>query len=148
MNQNPPTASRDVSETLTVPQCWDRLREGVVGRLAVVHDRRPDIFPVNFAVDHGSIVFRTGTGTLFQSADGAFVAFEVDGYETSSAQAWSVVVRGVASEVYQLDDALAALQLPLYPWHEGPKPRILRIQPDSVTGRQFVVRGGRHQAAV
>ena len=51
------------------------------------------------------------------------------------------MVRGVASEVYQLDDALAALQLPLYPWHEGLKPRILRIQPDSVTGRQFVVRG-------
>lgn len=147
MNENPHAASDDLSESLTVPRCWERLREGVVGRLAVLHDRRPDIFPVNFAVDHGTIVFRTGSGTLFQSSDGAFVAIEVDGYDAASAQAWSVVVRGVASEVYQLDDALAALQLPLYPWHEGPKPRIMRIQPDSVTGRQFVVRGGHRRAA-
>jgi hypothetical protein len=133
------------TEDLTVAQCWALLRGGVVGRLAVVHDRRPDVFPVNYAVDHGSIVFRTGSGTLFRSSDGAFVAFEVDGYDTTSAEAWSVVARGVAHEVYELDDAVAALQLPLYPWHEGPKPRIMRIHPDSVTGRRFAVRGG-HRA--
>jgi nitroimidazol reductase NimA-like FMN-containing flavoprotein (pyridoxamine 5'-phosphate oxidase superfamily) len=134
-------------EDLTRPQCWELLREGVVGRLAVVHDRRPDVFPVNFAVDHGSIVFRTGSGTLFDSADGSFVAFEVDGYDATHAVAWSVVARGVAHEVYQLDDALAALRLPLYPWHEGPKPRIMRIHPEVVTGRRFVVRGGHRVSA-
>lgn len=134
--------SEDSAEVLTVPQCWAALREGVVGRVAVVHDRRPDIFPVNYAVDHGSLVFRTGSGTLFSSSDGAFVAFEVDGYDTSDATAWSVVVRGVAHEVYELDDALAALGLPLYPWHDAPKPRIMRIHPDSLSGRRFHVRGG------
>jgi nitroimidazol reductase NimA-like FMN-containing flavoprotein (pyridoxamine 5'-phosphate oxidase superfamily) len=145
MNEIQTDASGD-REELTVSQCWELLREGVVGRLGVVHDRRPDIFPVNFAVDHGTIVFRTGSGTLFQSADGAFVAFEVDGYDAARAVAWSVVVRGVAHEVYQLDDALAALRLPLYPWHEGPKPRIMRIHAEVVTGRRFVVRGG-HRVA-
>lgn len=130
------------AEVLTVAQCWARLRQGVVGRAAVIHDRRPDIFPVNYAVDHGSLVFRTGSGTLFTSSDGAFVAFEVDGYDTSDATAWSVVVRGVAHEVYDLDDALDALRLPLYPWHDAPKPRIMRIHPDSVSGRRFAVRGG------
>ena len=132
-------------EAMTAAQCWALLRESVVGRLAVIHDRRPEIFPVNFAVDHGTIVFRTGSGTLFQSSDGAFVAFEVDGYDAATAVAWSVVVRGVAHEVYELDDALEALRLPLYPWHEGPKPRIMRIHPDVVSGRQFVVRGGHRQ---
>jgi len=129
-------------EILTVAQCWAALRQGVVGRVAVVHDRRPDIFPVNYAVDHGSLVFRSGSGTLFRSSDGAFVALEVDGYDTSDATAWSVVVRGVANEVYELDDALAAMRLPLYPWHDAPKPRIMRIHPDSLSGRRFHVRGG------
>ena len=134
-------------QELTVAQCWEGLREGVVGRLAVVHDRRPDIFPVNYAVDHGTIVFRTGSGTLFTSADGTFVAFEVDGYDVEKAEAWSVVVRGVAHEVFQLDDALAAMRLPVHPWHDAPKPRIMRIHPDSVSGRRFVVKGGYRSSA-
>ena len=54
--------------------------------------------------------------------------------------AWSVVVRGVAHEVYELDDAIAALRLPLFPWHDGPKPRVMRVHPDSVSGRRFAVR--------
>ena len=140
--ENQAGAERATMQELTVAQCWASLREGVVGRLAVVHDRRPDIFPVNYAVDHGTVVLRTGSGTLFTSADGTFVAFEVDGYDVERAEAWSVVVRGVANEVYQLDDALAAMRLPLHPWHDAPKPRIMRIQPDAVSGRRFVVKGG------
>lgn len=137
----------ETTTELTVAQCWQALREGVVGRLAVVHDRRPDIFPINYAVDHGTLVFRTGSGTLFQSADGTFVALEVDGYDVEQAEAWSVVARGVAHEVYQLDDALEAMRLPLYPWHDAPKPRIVRIHPDSVSGRRFVVKGGHRATA-
>ena len=136
-------AARERQVVLAAPtgKAAKRLEE-VVGRVAVIHHRRPDIFPVNYAVDHGSLVFRSGSGTLFGSSDGAFVAFEVDGYDTSDATAWSVVVRGVAHEVYELDDALAAMRLPLYPWHDAPKPRIMRIHPDVVSGRRFRVRGG------
>jgi uncharacterized protein len=96
---------------------------------------------VNYAVDHGSVVFRTGSGTLFRSAERQAVAFEVDGYDVGQAAAWSVVVHGVAREVHELADAVNALQLPLFPWHSGPKPRIVRIHPDGVTGRRFEVAG-------
>jgi nitroimidazol reductase NimA-like FMN-containing flavoprotein (pyridoxamine 5'-phosphate oxidase superfamily) len=137
----------ETTTELTVAQCWQALREGVVGRIAVVHDRRPDIFPVNYAVDHGTLVFRTGSGTLFESADGTFVAFEVDGYDVETAEAWSVVARGIAHEVYELDDALAAMRLPLYPWHDAPKPRIVRIHPESLSGRRLVVKGGHRVSA-
>jgi uncharacterized protein len=129
-------------ESLTVTQCWAHLRKGVVGRVAVVHEGRPDVFPVNYAVDHGSVVFRTGSGALFRSSDGHAVAFEVDGYDAGEAAAWSVVVRGKAREVHQIEEAVEALQLPLLPWHSGPKPRIVRIHPDGVTGRRFEVTGG------
>ena len=142
MDANQPVAGAAPLEVLEVPECWALLREQPVGRLAVLHDGRPDIFPVNFVVDHGSVVFRTGSGTLFATTAGHWVAFEVDGYAVQDATAWSVVLRGRAREVHDVDDILDVLTLPLLPWHAGPKPRLVRIEPDSISGRRFPVRGG------
>jgi nitroimidazol reductase NimA-like FMN-containing flavoprotein (pyridoxamine 5'-phosphate oxidase superfamily) len=144
---NQPSAASTRTEVLSVPDCWALLREQSVGRLAVDHDGRPDIFPVNYAVDHGTVVFRTGSGSLFASSAGAWVAFEVDGYDVAAATAWSVVIRGTAQEVRELDDVVDLLAMPLLPWHPGPKPRLVRVEPDSVTGRRFVVDGGFRVAA-
>ena len=105
-------------------------------------DGSPDIFPVNPVVDHGTLVFRTTDGTKLAATKGHDVAFEVDGYDSSSAQAWSVVVKGQAHEIWEVDEILRALRLPLYPWQPGRKPRFVRIEPHSVTGRRFVVKGG------
>jgi nitroimidazol reductase NimA-like FMN-containing flavoprotein (pyridoxamine 5'-phosphate oxidase superfamily) len=120
------------------------LRESVVGRVAVVRDGLPEIFPVNFVVDHGTLVLRVGSGVLFQSLDGAHAAFEVDGYDVRGATAWSVVVKGRAREVRGIDETLEALDLPLFPWQPGIKPHFIRIEPSEVTGREFEVVGGRH----
>jgi len=130
------------TEVLTVAACWQLLRESVVGRLAVTVDGQPDIFPVNHVVDHGSIVFRTGAGTKLAASIRRGVAFEVDGYDTSDATAWSVVVRGVGHDIWEKDESIHALALPLLPWHEGSKPRFVRIEPTSVTGRRLHVVGG------
>lgn len=118
-------------------ESWALLREAMVGRLAVVVDDRPDVFPVNHVVDHGTLVFRTAEGTKLAAAVDQHVAFEVDGYDPTSGQAWSVVVKGRAREVKQLDDMLDAIGLPLFPWHASPKPRFVRIEPLEVTGRRF-----------
>ena len=76
------------------------LRASVVGRLAVSITDHPDIFPINYVVDHGSIVFRTAEGTKLAAAVlGRGVAFEVDGYDEPSGEAWSVVVKGHAVEI-------------------------------------------------
>src|SRR5690606_25990380 len=75
MNANPGT------ERLDSAACLALLREAPFGRLAVIVDGRPDIFPVNHAVQHGSVVFRTSTGTKLHSAIGQPVAYEVDGYD-------------------------------------------------------------------
>ena len=122
------------------------LRESPVGRLAVIVEGRPDIFPVNHVVDHGTVVFRTARGTKFSGAAGQPVAFEVDGYDPASGYAWSVVVHGTGEVVIRSDDVLEALQLPVFPWQSGAKPEFVRIVPDEITGRRFPVRGGaRHQ---
>lgn len=125
--------------TLSASESWALLREAVVGRLAVVVDGQPDIFPVNYLVDHGSIVFRTAEGTKLTGSIGQPVAFEVDAYDPGRGDAWSVVLKGVAREVHALSEVLDALDLPLFPWHAAPKPRIVRIEPDVVSGRRFHV---------
>jgi len=136
--------THEISDTqaLSTNQCWELLRESVVGRLAVTVDGSPDIFPVNPVVDHGTIVFRTTAGTKLAATKGRDVAFEVDGYDAGTAQAWSVVVKGRAFEILEIEETLRALRLPLYPWQPGRKPRFVRIEPTTVTGRRFVVEGG------
>lgn len=122
--------------------CWGLLRQGTFGRLAVVVGKKPDIFPVNYVVDHGTIVFRTDTGRKLSAAANRPVAFEVDGYDPKYAVAWSVVVHGVAMEIRELDEVIEAMGLPLDPWQEGKKARFIRITPSSVTGRRIHIQRG------
>ena len=117
---------------------WELLRRASVGRLAVVHDDAPDIFPVNYVVDHGTIVLRTGGGTKHEAARNHVVAFEVDGDDNDDTESWSVVVRGRATEIHAVDEAIAVMDLPLISWAPGARPHFLRITPDAITGRQFV----------
>ena len=120
--------------------CWALLRGVEVGRLAVVVDAEPEIFPVNYVVDHGTIVFRTAEGTKLTAAlaDGT-VAFESDGVDFEKLMAWSVIVKGSAGEIRELDDMVDASLLPLAPWHGAPKHRFVRIVPAQISGRQFRV---------
>ena len=131
---------------LDLHACWSLLRDHEVGRLAVSIMNRPDIFPVNHIVDHGSLVFRTAEGTKLAAAVlGTAVAYEADGYDAVRGEAWSVVIRGQAVEIERIHELLAATDLPLFPWHASPKGRFVRIEPESITGRRFhVIR--RHQA--
>ena len=47
---------------LSFDQCWELLDSETVGRLALVVDEHPEIFPVNYVLDNRTIVFRTGRG--------------------------------------------------------------------------------------
>lgn len=140
----------DVSpaQVLTATACWELLRTSAVGRLAVVgEDGQPDVFPVNHVADHGSVVFRTAVGSKLAASVGRPVAYEADGYDVADASAWSVVVKGVAREIWDVDETIRTLALPLLPWAEGAKPRLVRIEPTSVSGRRFRVRGGAQDPA-
>jgi nitroimidazol reductase NimA-like FMN-containing flavoprotein (pyridoxamine 5'-phosphate oxidase superfamily) len=94
-------------ETLSEAVCWHELRRTPLGRLAVVIDGRPDVFPVNHVVDveTDAIVFPSNPGTKFHAAlEGSIVAFEADGVDVSGRSAWSVVAHGPAREI--IDDAV------------------------------------------
>lgn len=136
------TTDHAATEALTDAECWQLLRESAVGRLAVIVDRHPDIFPVNHVVDHGTIVFRSGTGTKVFASLHQPVAFESDGYDVEGSSAWSVVVHGIAGEIVETNESIRAMGLPLFPWQAGPKSRFVRIEPTSITGRRIHVSGG------
>ncbi|UUZ44684.2 pyridoxamine 5'-phosphate oxidase family protein [Janibacter limosus] len=115
------------------------MRSTTVGRLAVWLDDHPDIFPLNFVVDQGTVVFRTGEGTKVAGISGTPVALEADGLDEATGEAWSVVVRGRAHSITEQHDVMDTADLPLHPRHGGRKDRFVRITPDVISGRRFAV---------
>jgi nitroimidazol reductase NimA-like FMN-containing flavoprotein (pyridoxamine 5'-phosphate oxidase superfamily) len=125
---------------LDTEECLELLRGHDVGRLAVAIRNQPDIFPINYVVDRGCVVFRTAEGTKLAAAVlGRGVAFEVDG--TDGDEAWSVIVKGHAVELQRMHEVFAAADLPLFPWHASPKHRFVRIEPVLISGRRFQIVG-------
>jgi uncharacterized protein len=132
------TTDHSGSTVLSTSECLDLLRGDTVGRLAVSIREHPDIFPINYVVDHGCVVFRTAEGTKLAGAVlGRGVAFEADGVDEAAGEAWSVVVKGRAVELEGMYDVIDALDLPLFPWNAAPKHRFVRIEPVEITGRRF-----------
>jgi nitroimidazol reductase NimA-like FMN-containing flavoprotein (pyridoxamine 5'-phosphate oxidase superfamily) len=132
------TPDRDAITELTLHECLELLRSAEVGRLAVSQPAHPHVFPVNYVVDHGTVVFRTAAGTKLDAiALDHDVTFEADGYDAASGDAWSVIVKGRAAEVPTASELVAAAELPLFPWQAGAKPRVVRIEPLETTGRRF-----------
>lgn len=140
---NKPTVPE--AEILDNKQCWELLRSVSVGRLAVWAHDHPDIFPINYKADHGTLVFRTGEGSKLHAALSATpVALEADGVDPNTGVAWSVVVKGVvvkgkAESIKLTQEVLDTVGLLLFPWQAGRKDHFVRIVPTSLTGRRFKV---------
>lgn len=126
------------AEFLDPDECWKLLAEAKVGRLAVLANGHPDVFPVNFTVDGPSLVFRTGAGTKQQSiAADSMVALEADALSAEFGLAWSVVVKGRAKETLSTGDELNQIRRGLFPWQGVGQEHLIRITAGSVTGRRF-----------
>ena len=126
-------------QELSKGECFELLAREHLGRVAVVDDLGPVVFPVNFVLDRHMVVFRTGEGTKLDTAcRGSRVAFEVDGADAAAHTGWSVVVRGEAVEVTGPAELARLRKLPLQPWAPGAKTHYVRILPAVLTGRRIV----------
>ncbi|RAN76714.1 flavin-nucleotide-binding protein [Bacillus sp. SRB_336] len=125
---------------LTSEQCWKLLSETSVGRLAVTVNGRPDVFPVNYQVDAGSLIFRTGAGTKIEAMEAdPRIAMEADAVSAEFGIAWSVVVKGRAEVSTSDTKALNETVRGLFPWQGVGKDRLVRIVPETVSGRRFTL---------
>lgn len=125
----------DTVTELTLDECWAMLRTHELGRLAFRLVDEIHLTPVNYAVDHGSLLIRTAEGNkLLSVALGSEVAFEIDEHDQQSAR--SVVVRGRPRLLGEAE-AHRAENVPLHPWTDTPKYNVVEIVPQVVTGRAF-----------
>jgi nitroimidazol reductase NimA-like FMN-containing flavoprotein (pyridoxamine 5'-phosphate oxidase superfamily) len=132
------TDPRTWLEILGTDACWDLLDDTPVGRLAVVTDNHPQIFPVNYATHGRTIVFRTEAGSKLAALDGnPNVCFQIDRLDVADRSGWSVLVQGQASAVRRADELHDLHGLGLEFWAIGDKPTFVRITPTAVTGRQI-----------
>jgi hypothetical protein len=132
------TGSKDI-ELLEDEESLALLRSAEVGRVGVVVDGQPLIFPVNHVVEGRSIVVRTDSARILGGASLAKVAFEADGFDACARSGWTVLVQGIGNDVTDALDATSEhLQtIAVSPWAPGAKARLLRIDVQTIEGRRF-----------
>ncbi len=131
--------ARTWMEHLSIETCWELLGTTPVGRVAVMVDGGPEIYPVNFVVDDRSIAFRTAPGSKLRNLDRRFptTCFEVDVIDADVHSGWSVMVKGLAVEVTGSDERARLAAKPLTVWTAGVKDHWIRVRPTQVTGRRI-----------
>lgn len=130
--------SRPVPARLTTAECWDRLATRGVGRVALPARPGPAVFPVNYAVDAGTIVYRTAPRGSAAPESGATLSFEVDRVDDRVSEGWSVLVTGTAEHID--DPATTRHLVGLHagqPWAGGSRHLWIRIRPGTVSGRRI-----------
>jgi nitroimidazol reductase NimA-like FMN-containing flavoprotein (pyridoxamine 5'-phosphate oxidase superfamily) len=121
---------------LSESECWNLLESTALGRVVTSVDGEPEVFPVNFAVQRRTVLFRTAQGTKLVSAViNNRVAFEADDHNV--AEGWSVIIKGAARVLHDSDEIEEAKQAQLRPWTATTKRSYVRVIPTKITGRRF-----------
>lgn len=131
----------DTSNPVTVlseAESWKHLSNHTLGRLAISVAGEPDIFPINYVVHQGKILFRTAAGTKLAGAVAhGSVAFEIDDY--SETEAISVVLKGHVELIENFNQIYDADEAGLIPWVPTLKYNYVHIVPTEVSGRHFAL---------
>lgn len=130
------SADDDPVTVLSEDESWSLLSSMSLGRLVTILDGELEIFPVNFATQRRTVLFRTAHGTkLYSAAMGDRVAFEADDHTV--AEGWSVIIKGRAHLLSATAEILEAEEAPLLPWTATLKPFYVRVIAMEITGRRF-----------
>lgn len=124
---------RELSES----ECRARLVECQTGRVAITAPDGPHVIPVNYALVDECVVFRTGRSTVLGTyAPGATIAFEVEHTDDVTRSGWSVVARGPASLVVDVEqlEHIRRIWEPS-PWAGGDRPLHLVLSVRELSGR-------------
>jgi nitroimidazol reductase NimA-like FMN-containing flavoprotein (pyridoxamine 5'-phosphate oxidase superfamily) len=124
---------------LSRSDCLEALANDTIGRVAVVVDGKPLIFPVNYVMDGEMVVFLTAENAVLAHAGMTEVAFEIDYIDEASRAGWNVLVEG---QCFDITDALDTTserlrELSLHSWLSDPRERRFAIHPRFMTGRQL-----------
>ena len=125
-------------ERLSLAECGRLLAPGGLGRLAFSTASGLMVLPVNYLLVAGTIVLRTGTGSLIAAHGDDPVSFETDHLDETLGYGWSVLVRGQAHRVLQPGELRHLREgCDLRPWPAGEHDLYVRIVPTRTTGRRI-----------
>lgn len=122
--------------TLLAYDCWSLLETAEIARVAWHDEDGIGLVPVNYTVADGGLWFRTEKSSgLARHTDGHPVVVEVDQVDLATKAGWSVVVRGHAELVDELDvpDMLVEMQV----WPAGSHSVFVRVEAEQLTGRRL-----------
>jgi nitroimidazol reductase NimA-like FMN-containing flavoprotein (pyridoxamine 5'-phosphate oxidase superfamily) len=135
---------RPVLEDLDETECLRLITPGGIGRIAYTGRYGPTVFPVNYRLHAGTIVFRTAqdsptdedlrTGIAHAEYK---VAFEIDEIDLAAREGWSVLVQGPLHHVESDSERAEVLQAGVETWPRGDRELFLRIVPSRITGRRI-----------
>jgi hypothetical protein len=124
---------------LSPEECRDLLGAHRIGRIAIVDPSgRLDVLPVNYTAHEDVVLFRTHGGLTLHAVLAGPLTFEVDDFDWSHHTGWSVLIHGSATVLRRSpgdDDSPDDGE----PWAPGEHPLVVRIEPESVTGRRIVL---------
>ena len=124
---------------MTRDECVALLASASFGRVGISVEALPAILPVTIAMMDDSVIFRTIPGTkLAFAAAGAILAVEVDEYDPSIRNGWSVLVRGTAAEITDPRAIDRARELLADSWiGDESAEHFVGVSCDLVTGRRL-----------
>jgi nitroimidazol reductase NimA-like FMN-containing flavoprotein (pyridoxamine 5'-phosphate oxidase superfamily) len=131
--------SANIVEVLERAECERLLASHDIGRIAFSLGGVPEIFPVNYASDGSTVIFRTSEGTRLARSAMQRAAFEVDEFNPTARIAWSVVVQGVVVEITDSAEPLAIRlrEKRVVPLAPGAHERWMAIYSSNISGRRF-----------
>lgn len=107
------------------------------GRIAFARYALPTIRPVNHVVDGEDVIVHANLGIVPLHVDRQVVSYEVDTIDHETQLGWCVILTGTTAAVTDPED-IAHYERLIDPWLPGAPHRIIRIQPDIVTGIELV----------
>src|ERR1700734_97162 len=139
-----PGNGQPVLERLEEAECLRLIAPGGIGRLAFSSRYGPTIFPVNYVLFEGTIVFRTVSDSHTDEdlrtgiAHAEYkVAFEIDEFDKPGREGWSVLVQGSAHHVESDSERASVLAAGVESWAGGERDLFLRVVPTRITGRRI-----------
>lgn len=138
-------SERPVLIVLDEAECLRLITPGGIGRIAYSGRYGPTVFPVNFRLYQGTIVFRTAQDSPTDEdlrtgiANAEYkVAFEIDDFDSLARVGWSVLIQGSAHHVASETERASLSEAGVEPWPGGDRELFLRIIPTRITGRRIL----------
>ena len=128
----------DGLEVLSEEECRRLLALGSLGRIGVSTGTLPAIFPVNYIVAAGDVLFFTAEGTKLHAATvNAVAVLEVDHFNPATHTGWSVMAVGPVRERTEPAVVRGALAAGLEPWAPGDRSHLVALSAELLSGRRI-----------